>query len=213
MKLKHVIWDWNGTLIDDAHLCVEIVNGILVSKDLAPVTLDFYRDHFHFPVSSYYELLGLTEPPYDLAEISKRFITNYRERSSELLLQPYTLETLSSLREMGIRQSVLSAGLQSDVQHFLKAFDLDSFMHFVSGVDNVNAEGKSSLAQSHFLRTGCHPNEVLLVGDTILDDEIAQSLSVKGLLVTNGHNSPYALRNSISSRIQSLSDFSGWLHC
>ena len=213
MELKHIIWDWNGTLIDDAQLCVDIVNSILMDKGLSPVNLDFYRDNFRFPVSTYYKLIGLTERRYDLAEISKTFITNYRKRSSELPLQPFSADTLSFVQQLGIQQSVLSAGLQSDVEFFLKSYGLDRFMTYVSGVDNVNAEGKKALALAHLSKTACDPKEVLLVGDTLLDDEIAHLLSVNGLLVTNGHNSPQALKTSKSSRIPNLAHFSNWLHC
>ena len=213
MKLKHVIWDWNGTLIDDAQLCVDIVNSILTANDLCPVNLDFYRNNFCFPVSTYYHLIGLTEPRYDLSEISKTFIKNYRKRSSVLSLQPFSFDTLSFLQQLGIQQSVLSAGLQSDVEHFLNSYDLARFMVHVSGVDNVNAEGKEALALGHLSKTACDPEEVLLVGDTMLDDKIAHLLSVNGLLVTNGHNSPQALSNSKSSRIPSLAHFPSWLHC
>ena len=213
MKFKHVIWDWNGTLINDAQLCVEIVNSILMDMGLSPVNLDFYRDNFRFPVSTYYNLIGLTETRYDFAEISKTFITNYRKRSSELSLQPYSFDTLSCVQQLGIQQSVLSAGLQSDVEYFLKSHGLDRFMVHLSGVDNENAEGKKVLAYSHLSKIACNPKEVLFVGDTMLDDEIAHLLSVNGLLVTNGHNSPKALKTSKSARIPSLAYFSNWLHC
>ena len=29
---RHVIWDWNGTLLDDAWLCVEVLNGLLARR-------------------------------------------------------------------------------------------------------------------------------------------------------------------------------------
>ena len=58
-RIEHVVWDWNGTLVDDAKLCVDIVNGILSEHMMPAVSLEFYRDHFSFPVSSYYEKIGL----------------------------------------------------------------------------------------------------------------------------------------------------------
>ena len=58
MKYKHIIWDWNGTLIDDAWLCVEILNNILEKRGLNAITIDDYREHFTFPVRDYYVKLG-----------------------------------------------------------------------------------------------------------------------------------------------------------
>ena len=59
MKIKHIIWDWNGTLVNDAQLCVDIVNEILSEFDIPPVSFEFYRNNFSFPVRNYYDRLGL----------------------------------------------------------------------------------------------------------------------------------------------------------
>ena len=47
---KHIVWDWNGTLLDDAWLCVEVLNQMLSQRGRAAITLEFYRQHFKFPV-------------------------------------------------------------------------------------------------------------------------------------------------------------------
>ena len=57
-KYTHVIWDWNGTLLDDNWLCVEVMNTLLSSRNLPLLTLERYRDIFDFPVKNYYEKLG-----------------------------------------------------------------------------------------------------------------------------------------------------------
>ena len=41
-KYRHIIWDWNGTLLDDAWLCVEILNEILRRRNEQPVTHERY---------------------------------------------------------------------------------------------------------------------------------------------------------------------------
>ena len=58
MKYKHVIWDWNGTLVDDTWLFVDIMNGVLKDRNLQGITLDDYRNVFDFPVQDYYTKLG-----------------------------------------------------------------------------------------------------------------------------------------------------------
>ena len=58
MKYKHVIWDWNGTLVDDTWLFVDIMNGVLKDRNLQGITLDDYRNVFDFPVEDYYTKLG-----------------------------------------------------------------------------------------------------------------------------------------------------------
>ena len=36
-KYTHIIWDWNGTLLDDAWLCVDVMNGMLGERGLLGV--------------------------------------------------------------------------------------------------------------------------------------------------------------------------------
>ena len=34
MKYKHIVWDWNGTLLDDRWLCIEAINFVLKSREM-----------------------------------------------------------------------------------------------------------------------------------------------------------------------------------
>ena len=58
MKYKHIVWDWNGTLLDDRWLCIEAINIVLSSRGMPLVSNKNYRDVFCFPVIEYYEKLG-----------------------------------------------------------------------------------------------------------------------------------------------------------
>ena len=58
MKYKHILWDWNGTLLDDRWLCVESINKILKKRKMPPILEKTYRKTFCFPVMKYYESLG-----------------------------------------------------------------------------------------------------------------------------------------------------------
>ena len=50
MKYQHVIWDWNGTLLDDAVATVKAVNSMLHNRKLGSITLKEYREHITYPV-------------------------------------------------------------------------------------------------------------------------------------------------------------------
>ena len=42
-QYKHIIWDWNGTLLNDAWLFVEIMNSVLENSNMATISLEKYR--------------------------------------------------------------------------------------------------------------------------------------------------------------------------
>ena len=56
---KHIIWDWNGTLLNDVDYSKNIINNILSDNDLPKLSLQKYREIFTFPVQDYYVAAGL----------------------------------------------------------------------------------------------------------------------------------------------------------
>ena len=42
MRYKHIIWDWNGTLLDDRWLCIEAINQTLTKRNMNTITDDEY---------------------------------------------------------------------------------------------------------------------------------------------------------------------------
>ena len=51
MKLQLVLWDWNGTLLDDVTLCVDALNRLLARYGYdRQYDLDGYRKIFGFPI-------------------------------------------------------------------------------------------------------------------------------------------------------------------
>ena len=58
MKYKHIIWDWNGTLIDDRRFCIDIMNEVLKKRQMETMTEEWFLDNFCFPVKDYYLKLG-----------------------------------------------------------------------------------------------------------------------------------------------------------
>ena len=75
----HVVWDWNGTLLDDLDVVVAAVNVSLAAMDAPAIDADGYRDHYTRPVWLFYErLLGRRIAPREWAHIDDVFHRTYR---------------------------------------------------------------------------------------------------------------------------------------
>ena len=72
--IKHIIWDWNGTLFNDVEMSVSVMNSILKERKLPIMTVEYYRSIFTFPVVDYYKKLNLNfkEEPFEI--VGKIFI-------------------------------------------------------------------------------------------------------------------------------------------
>ena len=78
MTDKTLIWDFNGTIIDDLDLCLGIENLMLKERNMKyPYTVEQYRDLFCFPVVNYYERIGYTFKNETYDQISKEFAARY----------------------------------------------------------------------------------------------------------------------------------------
>ena len=184
-----VIWDWNGTLLDDAWLCVEILNRLLEERRLESITVDHYRSIFDFPVIDFYRQLGFDPDIAFFEEVSHRFIAAYQEQLLSCRLHPGVESGLSRLRDNGVRASILSAAFQENLDLAVKGYGLDRHLETWVGTDNIFASGKIARGRRWIEELEIQPSEMLLVGDTVHDFEVAEAMGVPCVLVEHGHHS------------------------
>jgi phosphoglycolate phosphatase len=186
---KHIIWDWNGTLLDDAWLCVEIMSEMLARRDLPPLSMDRYEQIFGFPVVDYYRMVGFDFAIEPFEQLSDEFMATYNRRVRECPLRTGARDVLLTGQQRGITQSILSAMQQDTLNALLDHFDLRAFFTSVTGLDNHHAAGKLARAQDWIAAQNLPRTAILLVGDTVHDVEVAQALGVDGVYIHSGHHS------------------------
>ena len=189
LKFSHIIWDWNGTIVDDTGLCVRIVNQILDEFKLEPLTVEFYRNNFGFPVSDYYKKIGLPSDIISYNKISNIFINKYRKLFYTTGLHNHVVDCIKQFQVHKISQSILSASKINDLKAFTAYYKINHYFSKLTGVDNILANGKFDIANAHLVELFSQRSEILLIGDTIHDAEIASQLGINCLLFSGGHNS------------------------
>ena len=77
--LTHVVWDWNGTLLDDLDTCVAVANMLLDEFGLARLEgVADYQAKFRFPIVDYYAELGFdTSPEGNFDRAARRYMELY----------------------------------------------------------------------------------------------------------------------------------------
>ena len=196
MDIKHIIWDWNGTLLDDRWLCVDSINLSLRKRNLPEINEQKYLDIFCFPVEKYYQKLGFDFEKEPFTVSGSEFISNYNSRFHEPDLQKGVREILASIHNANVSQSVLSAGKQEYVDDWVQFHGLKDYFINVLGIDNHYASGKKDIGKQWINEMECDPNNVLLIGDTLHDHEVASEMGVHCVLIANGHTSYDRLKNT-----------------
>lgn len=188
-RYRHIIWDWNGTLWDDTWLCVEINNHMLQRRSLPEISVDTYRNTLCFPVLDYYCQLGFNyeNDPYD--RLAEEFIAEYEHRRFECALQEGARELIETLHARKIPQAVLSAYQHDTLLQAVDYFGLTPFFNDIIGLDDIYAAGKVENGKKYIAGLDLASSEVLFIGDTVHDFEVAQAMGVQCVLVSGGHNS------------------------
>lgn len=187
MKYKHIIWDWNGTLLDDRWLCVEGINKALDKRGLKTINEQTYKDIFTFPVKDYYQKLGFdfSVEPFEIA--GDEFVLYYEKHFNRTKLHSQCRSIIKNIFAVGITQSILSAGKHEFLLEWVKAHNLQKYFIKILGIDNQYATGKTELGMSLIKNLSYNNNEVVLIGDTIHDSDVAESMNIDCLLMDQGH--------------------------
>lgn len=188
MNSTTVLWDWNGTLMNDVPLCCELLNHQLQRHGYAPVgDLDAYRRVFRFPIEQYYLDAGFDFSRHPYQQLAQEYAVLYASRCESCSLQPQAESTLKALHDMGVHQLILSASEQSALEHQIAFYGLTGYFDALLGLNNVYARSKVDVGLAWLHESGVHPSEVLMVGDSVHDFEVAQALGIRCVLYAGGH--------------------------
>lgn len=187
--MKHIIWDWNGTLFDDLDLCFSCINRLLLSYGLTPLkNIEAYRNVFDFPIQKYYQAIGFDfdRVPYEI--LAEDYMKDYQNKSFDCSLHQDAISTLQLAKSRNIKQTILSASQLDYLRQQISLFPLEGLVDHICGIQDIYAHGKLDLARS-YVSTCDEQDEIWFVGDSIHDHEVAQALSCHCVLISSGHQS------------------------
>jgi len=209
-KYTHLMWDFNGTIFDDAQAGIDAVNKMLSERGLPIIeSRERYKEIFDFPIEDYYKGLGFDfdREPYEyLAPI---WVDLYNKNAEHADLCPGVRETMERVREMGVEQSVLSACELGMLQRYLKKLGVEGYLSEVMGLDNIHARSKLALAYDWIEKN--KGARVLMIGDTTHDFETAEALGADCVLYAGGHQCREKLERCGCPVIDSIGEIINYL--
>lgn len=191
---KHVIWDWNGTLLLDIQHAVDITNRLLAEEGLTPITVDRYKEIFRFPVIEYYKEIGFDTSPAKFLEICEKFNQYFVDGVHQCELWPGAVDALTHIKKSGRLQSILSASEQNILNHQMKKFGLEHLFDHVTGIADKAAGSKVGRGLELMKKVSVAPEDTVMIGDTDHDLEVAEAMGIDIILVEHGHQDITRLR-------------------
>lgn len=184
---KHIIWDWNGTLLDDVNIVIEAMNSLLRRRELPLLDILKYKDIFAFPVKDYYEQLGFDFHVEPFEQLAFEYISEFNSEKHQFKLHDGVLEVLEFIKSIGVGQSILSASKEQELNDAVNKLNISKYFIRVVGLNNHYAASKLERGKELLDDLGLNPKEVLFIGDTIHDYEVAKEIGCDCLIICNGH--------------------------
>lgn len=212
MRYTHVIWDWNGTLLDDVDWCIHSVNIMLAKRSLPTISnIEAYHNVFGFPVIDYYRRIGFDFDiePFDIT--AKEFISLYHSDNDRFRLFPETEDVLRHIAGVGIRQIILSASEIENLHSQIELLGIEQYFDAVLGISDIYAGSKIDIGRAYMARADI--GNAVLIGDTVHDYEVAKALGIDCILVANGHQSRHTLIHSGVPVVDNINKILGEIKC
>ena len=211
MGIRHIVWDWNGTLLDDLWLSIKAINIVLKRYSLPEITEEKYLDIFTFPVVNYYKLLGFDFNKHPFEVVGTEFIEEYTRFQQKPQLHHGARKLMSEISNRGITQSLLSAARKKMLDTLMDHHNLLDYFTNVIGQNDHYAYGKTEAGREWVNELHYNAPEVLFVGDTIHDLDVANEIGADCVLLSHGHTSLKRLKKTGALVFTNFDSLQKWL--
>lgn len=185
MVYTHILWDFNGTILNDVETGITSVNTLLRRRGMPLLSnVDDYHEVFMFPIVEYYQKLGFDFERESFDDLAVEWVNEYLYNVRHAKVRDGVIETLSKIQ---VPQIVLSATEINMLKEQLIDLGILKYFSEIIGLDNIKAGSKIDIAMEWVERV--KPKSAVLIGDTIHDYETATAMGIDCILVAGGHQS------------------------
>lgn len=189
MPIKNIIWDWNGTLVNDIPLTVSIANKMLAKRGLSEISIEYYREIYQHPISKVYEATGFNLKKEKFEVLSHEWHEDYLKQIVDVSLFEDSIEMLEFCKLRNINQSILSALPHDILLESLKHHKIENYFCYTKGLSHRLANSKIDNGHELMRELNFLADETILIGDSKHDVETAEALGVNCILVSRGFES------------------------
>ena len=204
-KYTHVIWDWNGTLLNDISASLASVNDMLALRGMPSMDVDYYRECICVPIIGFYEkAFDMENEDYEV--IIKQYNEGYLKHLDECNLTDGVVEVIDYFEKNGVKQAVISSSNNDLLIKNVTKYGIFDRFDAVLGADDFYAGSKIERAENYLKNSG-ENCRVLVIGDLEHDADMAQKLGADCVLLTSGHENRerlYAAKATVISDIREL---------
>jgi phosphoglycolate phosphatase-like HAD superfamily hydrolase len=191
----HLVWDWNGTVLNDFEIILRSTNDSFADHGLPPITADQYRTQVKMPIRAFYaDILGREPDDEEWEAMDATFHKYYVAYEREARLSDGLPDLFRDWSGQGHSQSLLSMYHDDKLVPVVRHHGIAHHFELVQGTTPPRPPRKSEHLRDHLTRLGIDPAQVVLIGDSPDDAYAAQSVGAHVILYSGGFAAAQSLR-------------------
>lgn len=191
----HLVWDWNGTLLDDNTAVVGATNAAFGEVGLEPITVEQYREMYCIPIPRFYErLMGRLPTDAEWERMDGVFHQHYTQQRDACGLTAGAAELLAQWQLTGRSQSIMSMYRHDELLPVVRGYGIEAHFVRVDGRTGPSGGSKAQYMERHFAALGgISPQHTVVIGDAVDDAVAAAHVGARAVLYTGGSHSRASL--------------------
>ncbi len=190
---KLAVFDWNGTLLNDADACWKASNESLAHFNAPPISFDHFRETMDFPVLHFYTRNGVAADDYlrELQDAGIRYLNTYQTLAKKCEPAAHVTDLLDWLLDHNVRLMVLSNYTQIHLEAQIAQYHLTRYFHHISGNQAFNetehsTTNKRERLEAYLKAENINPADAFIIGDSLEEPDVAKHLGLTSFSVTWG---------------------------
>lgn len=180
-----IIWDFNGTVLNDRASSTEAVNRMMARRALGSITEEWYAANLIMPLEAFYESVGFDMRIERIERLSKEFQQECAKVERPIF--PEVRVALEQLQKKGYRQFLFSSLHQSILEKQAQERGISGYFEKIMGRSDRSLGSKEAAAKAYLEEKKIDPKCVLFVGDLTTDWEMAEYVGSPCVLIPKGH--------------------------
>ena len=207
MDQKVILWDWNGTLFPDTVQSCQALNVVEDAYHLPRTTVDRYRACFTLPFSEHYKRIGFPESLIaDLPALQTIWHEAYKKVEPTIILREGTAALLEALQAAGVSNVIISNHIEGQILAQLRRLGIDRYIVSTTAFKDVGEQQnnigvfKTSRVRQFMEAQNIPRDHAVIVGDTTYEIEMAHTLGLHSISVTDGFHTEERLRKEANDK-------------
>lgn len=202
-----LVFDWNGTLLDDADALLQTTNTILSCFGRRTIDIQTFREQCDVPLSVLYRNLGMSEREVEAVDSdgSAFFHDTYEPLASKAGLRDGARRILEIARQQAVPIIIVSNHIVEPLRSQLRRLEIDGcvtdVLAFESRATQYKSMSKGERLRLYMQRHNLSPDSTFIIGDMPVETNIARNLGLISISITGGFVSESRLQSAMPDHI------------